>query len=106
MGATPGNSRRSCATTQGSDLPLQTGVPCNGATVMWAARAEMARTVEDVLARRCRVLFLDAAAARAMAPQVAAILARELGRDAAWERQQIDDFTLLAERYVVQGVRT
>ena len=90
----------------GLDLPLQTGVPCNGATVTWAARAEMARTVEDVLARRCRALFLDAAAARAMAPQVAAILARELGRDAAWERQQIADFALLAERYVVQGVRT
>jgi glycerol-3-phosphate dehydrogenase len=90
----------------GRGVPLHPGVPCNGATVTWAARAEMARTVEDVLARRCRVLFLDAAAARAMAPRVAAILARELGRDAAWERQQIVDFTAVAERYVVRGVVT
>ena len=85
--------------------PLQAPVPCNGATVVWAARAEMARTVEDVLARRCRVLFLDAAAARGMAPQVAAILAREHGRDAAWERQQIDEFTRLTEHYLVRPDR-
>jgi glycerol-3-phosphate dehydrogenase len=88
----------------GLDVPLQSGVPCTGAIVTWAARAEMARTVEDVLARRSRVLFLNAATARAMAPQVAAILARELGRDAAWERQQIAEFTRLAEQYVVHGV--
>ena len=74
--------------------------------VVWAARAEMARTVEDVLARRCRALFLDAAAARTMAPQVAAILARELDRDAEWERQQVAEFTALAERYVVRGAVT
>ncbi len=85
--------------------PLQAPVPCNGATVVWAARAEMARTVEDVLARRCRVLFLDAAAARGMAPQVAAILAREHGREAAWEQQQIDEFTRLTEHYLVRQDR-
>jgi glycerol-3-phosphate dehydrogenase len=38
-----------------------------------------------------------------MAPQVAAILAREIGRDAAWERRQVTEFTTLAERYVVRG---
>ena len=38
-----------------------------------------------------------------MAPQVAAILARELGRDAAWERQQVAEFTTLAARYMVRG---
>lgn len=81
--------------------PLVPGVPGNGAAVVWAARAEMARTVEDVLARRCRALFLDAAAARAMAPRVAAILARELGRDAAWEQQQVGAFASLAEHYLV-----
>jgi len=89
----------------GLGVPLRPGLTCNGATVTWAARAEMARTVEDVLARRCRALFLDAAAARTMAPQVAAILARELGRDAEWERQQAAEFTALAGRYVVHGAR-
>ncbi|MCW5609410.1 MAG: glycerol-3-phosphate dehydrogenase/oxidase [Rubrivivax sp.] len=50
------------------------------AMVRYAARHEMARTVEDVLARRCRLLFLDAAQAARVAPAVAAILAEELGR--------------------------
>jgi len=47
--------------------------------VRFAARFEMARTVEDVLARRCRLLFLDAAEAGRQADAVAAILAEELG---------------------------
>ncbi|MFZ2287481.1 MAG: glycerol-3-phosphate dehydrogenase/oxidase, partial [Bacteroidales bacterium] len=49
--------------------------------VVWAARSEMARTVDDVLARRVRVLYLDARASVAMAPKVASVLAAELGRD-------------------------
>jgi glycerol-3-phosphate dehydrogenase len=49
------------------------------AMVRFAARVEMARSVEDVLARRARLLFLDAAAAEAQADAVAAILAEELG---------------------------
>ncbi len=64
-----------------------------------AAHEEMARTVEDVLARRTRTLFLDAKAARDEAPAVAAALARQLGRDAAWEREQISAFGALASRY-------
>ena len=47
--------------------------------VVWAARFEMARTVEDVLARRTRALFLDARAAMEAAPAVAKVLAKELG---------------------------
>jgi glycerol-3-phosphate dehydrogenase len=50
------------------------------AMVRFAARFEMARTVEDVLARRCRLLFLDAAEAARQAEAVAAILAEELGQ--------------------------
>jgi glycerol-3-phosphate dehydrogenase len=87
----------------GLGVPLHPGLTCNGAQVTWAVRAEMARTVEDVLARRCRALFLDAEAARTIAPQVAAILARELGRDGAWEREQVAEFTTLAARYAVGG---
>jgi glycerol-3-phosphate dehydrogenase len=51
------------------------------AMVRFAARYEMARDVEDVLARRCRLLFLDAAEAARQADTVAAILAEELGRE-------------------------
>ncbi|RSK46772.1 glycerol-3-phosphate dehydrogenase/oxidase [Hymenobacter perfusus] len=72
------------------------------AEVVWAARYEMARTVEDVLARRVRVLFLDAEAAIRMAPAVAALLARELGHDHAWQQAQVADFTQVAQNYLLQ----
>jgi len=62
--------------------------------VRFAARHEMARTVADVLARRSRLLFLDAAAAEAAAPAVSRILAEELGRDTPTE-----DFVALARQY-------
>jgi glycerol-3-phosphate dehydrogenase len=79
---------------------LHPTLPSIGAEVLWAARAEMARTVEDVLARRCRTLFLNARAASAMAPQVATILARALGHDVEWERRQVAEFRLLAQEYL------
>jgi glycerol-3-phosphate dehydrogenase len=81
--------------------PLHAALPCTGAQVVWAARAEMARTVEDVLARRCRALLLNARAAIAMAPRAAALLAGELGRPAAWQRAEVDRFTEVAQRYLV-----
>ena len=68
-----GRARRSAsssATEPRLAEPLDAAVPCTGAQVVWAAREEMARTVEDVLARRCRALFLNAAAAIRMAPAV------------------------------------
>lgn len=70
--------------------------------VVWAVQHEMARTVEDVLARRLRVLFLDAKAAIDMAPKVAAIMAAELGVDEEWQQRQVDDFKLLASRYLLE----
>ena len=57
--------------------------------VVWAVRKEMARTVEDVLARRTRALFLDARESVKMAPEVAEIMARELGKNEAWKEEQI-----------------
>ena len=78
-------------------------LPCIGAEVVWAARHEMARTVEDVLARRCRALFLDARAAMRMAPAAAALLAGELHRDADWQRHQVRAFEELARGYLLTG---
>jgi glycerol-3-phosphate dehydrogenase len=83
--------------------PLHASLPICGAEVVWAARTEMARSVEDILARRTRALFLDAAAAIAMAPEAARLLARELGRDAAWQAKQVDDFRALARGYLVDA---
>lgn len=79
-------------------------VPASGLTeahVRFAARHELARRVEDVLARRNRALFLDAAAARAAAPQVAAILAEELAHDAAWQAREVESFGALAAGYML-----
>jgi len=68
--------------------------------VVWAARREMARTVEDVLARRSRWLFLDSRRSIQAAPDVAAVLADELGRDEQWQADQIKSFTATAQYFL------
>jgi len=80
--------------------PLHPALSYSAAEVVWAVRVEMARTVEDVLARRTRALFLDARAAIEMADEAASLLARELGRDKAWQRQQVESFRALAAGYL------
>ena len=60
----------------------------------------MARTVDDVLARRSRSLIFDARAAIEAAPRVAEVMAGELGRDASWITAQVVDFEAIARRYV------
>ncbi|HBR93512.1 MAG TPA: FAD-dependent oxidoreductase [Opitutae bacterium] len=75
-------------------------LPYQQAEVVWHAREEMARTVEDVLARRTRALLLNARASIEAAPAVAKILAKELSRDATWEAEQIKAYTELAEGYI------
>ena len=80
---------------------LDADLPYLAAEVVWAAREEMARCVEDILARRTRALFLNARAAVRMAPRVAELMARELGRDATWQAQQIAAFTELARGFQV-----
>lgn len=72
------------------------------AEVVWAARYEMARTVEDVLARRVRILFLDAQASMEIAPIVAKILAAEMDMDLLWQEKQISDFKAMANKYVLK----
>lgn len=81
---------------------LHDRLPAIRAEVVWAAREEMARTVDDVMARRTRSLLLDARASMEAAPDVAALLAAELDRDAAWIATQVDDFRQLARRYLVE----
>lgn len=83
--------------------PLHEALPITAAQVVWAARQEMARTVDDVLARRIRALYLNARAAREMAPVVAQLLAKELGRDEAWQRQQVEEFNRIAKNFIVDS---
>jgi len=69
--------------------------------VVWAARKEMARTVEDFLARRTRALLRDARASMEMAPKVAKLMAKELRKNRKWQRKQVAAYTKLAQRYLV-----
>ncbi len=79
---------------------LHPNLPYLAGEVVWAVRREWARTVDDVLARRTRSLFLDARASMAMAPRVAELMACELGRDAAWQEAQVAAYTALAGGYL------
>jgi len=83
---------------------LDQNQPYLQAEVIWAVRHEMARTVEDVLARRLRVLFLDAHAAMNLAPAVAKLIATELNYKLDWEEKQINSFCQLASKYLTQPI--
>jgi len=87
------------ASEQGLGDRLHERLPYLVAEVVWAAREEMARTVEDVLNRRTRSILLDSTAALAAAPRVAAILAKELNHDDAWQKKQLEEFTSVARIY-------
>ena len=79
--------------------PLDARLPFQRAEVIWAARYEMARTVEDVLARRTRALFLHSRASREAASVTAALLAAELDRSDDWQQCEITKFNALALQY-------
>lgn len=83
--------------------PLHARLPYYVGEVIWAARCELARTVEDVLARRTRALLLDARASMEVAPTVARLLADELGHDQHWQEQQVQAFRALAAGYLLAG---
>ena len=79
--------------------PLTADLPYVGAEVIWAVRHEMARTVEDVLSRRTRAVFLNVKAALDAAPKVASLIARELGKDTNWELRQLVEFHKVAAHF-------
>lgn len=81
--------------------PLHPKYEFTGAEVIWAVREEMAQTLDDVLARRIRALFLDARIAKVMAPKVAHLMAQELNKTKDWENQQIEEFETLADGYIL-----
>jgi glycerol-3-phosphate dehydrogenase len=82
-----------------NDTILHSNFAITRGDILRAVRDEMARSVEDVLARRTRVLFLDADAAIELAPEVANIVAEELGRNANWINVQVTEFRMLADGY-------
>lgn len=80
---------------------LHANLPYLKAEVVWAVREEMARNVEDVLARRTRALLLDARASIEIAPVVASIMAKELGFTPEWEEEQIRYYSEFARGYIL-----
>ncbi len=81
---------------------LHPQLPYHAGEVLWAVRYEMARTLEDVLSRRLRALPMDARASVEIAPQVARLMAAELGRDARWENEQVANFQQMASGCLCQ----
>ncbi|WP_341222027.1 glycerol-3-phosphate dehydrogenase/oxidase [Polaribacter atrinae] len=71
------------------------------AQVVWAVKYEMARTVEDFLARRTRCQLLDAKESIKMAPKVAGIMAKELGKDLSWEKDQVAAYLEVTSNYIL-----
>jgi glycerol-3-phosphate dehydrogenase len=82
---------------------LDSRLPYKKVEVIWGVREEMARTVEDILARRTRALLLDAEASMAMAPVVAGIMAAELNHDESWIKSQIKAYMQLASEYLLKN---
>jgi glycerol-3-phosphate dehydrogenase len=80
---------------------LHADLPIRGAEVVWAVRHEWARTIEDVLARRTRALFLNARASLEMAPAVGQLMASELNRDENWQAAQRAAFRRTASLYTL-----
>jgi glycerol-3-phosphate dehydrogenase len=82
---------------------LHPDLPYIGAEIVWAARYEMSRSLDDALSRRTRALLLNARAAVAIAPVVATLLAAELGKDETWVQKQVEAFSTLAAQYIPQN---
>ncbi|WP_019586054.1 glycerol-3-phosphate dehydrogenase/oxidase [Deinococcus apachensis] len=87
----------------GADRLLHPELPYTEAELRWGIRCEGARTVEDLLARRTRALLLNARASVEAAPRAAALLAEELGKDAAWAQEQVRRYREVAQGYVLAG---
>ena len=78
----------------------------NKAQVVWSIHNEDAKTIEDFLARRSRLLFLDAKASIQCATAVAEIFKQELNHTKEWKQQQIVAFTKLANQYLAFPIRS
>jgi glycerol-3-phosphate dehydrogenase len=82
---------------------LHPRLPYRGSHVVWAVRHELARGVEDVLARRTRALLLDARASIEAAPRVAELMAAELSLGQGWADDEVRSYTELAKGYLLDA---
>jgi len=100
-GSDAGHVKNCCKQDDTLSELIHPAVPDIKAEIIWAVQNEMAQTVEDVLARRTRILFLDAKVAIEAAPVVAKLMAAAMNKNEEWELQQINDFNVLAKQYLL-----
>ena len=67
--------------------------------VIWAIRDEMAVTLEDILARRTRCLFLDAYETEKISLKVVKIMSKEMKKDDLWIREELKKFNVILKKY-------
>jgi glycerol-3-phosphate dehydrogenase len=84
----------------GLGLPLDSRLPYTRAEILWICRNEMPFNIEDILARRTRALLLNARASVDIAPEVADIMANELGYDREWVSKQVEEYNQLVKNYI------
>ena len=84
-----------------SGATVRPGLTLTRAEIVWSCRNEMAKTVDNILARRSRSFLFDARASSEAAEAVAEIVSEELGRDVDWTSQQVEEFRTLARSYTV-----
>jgi glycerol-3-phosphate dehydrogenase len=81
-------------------IPVNRSLPYCRAELIWICRNEMPVSIEDILARRTRALFLNARASSEMATEVASIMATEFGFDRKWQENQIESYNQLVKNYI------
>jgi glycerol-3-phosphate dehydrogenase len=81
-------------------VPVDLRLPYTKAELIWICRNEMPVTIEDILARRTRALLLNARASADAAPEVARIMAEELGYDPSWQKAQVESYKSLISKYI------
>ena len=84
----------------GLGIPMNRRLPYTKAEMIWICRNEMPQTIEDLLARRTRAVFLNARASAEIATEVAWLMAKELGYDMKWQNEQIDSYNQLVKNYI------
>ena len=96
-----GTDRSVVSALPGADEILHPRLNLSRAMVVFFVRNELAFSVEDVLARRHRALFLDAKSAIEVAPAVAGILGHELGWSPEKQQESLQGFLELAKGYLL-----
>jgi glycerol-3-phosphate dehydrogenase len=75
-------------------------LPYTIAEIMWICRNEMPVSIEDVLTRRTRALFLDTKASSEIAPVVAKIMAEEMNLGEYWQKEQVEEYKKIVVNYL------